>query len=214
MGHRLEESEAKTMKIPSVAPIQSRAVGLLAAAVLAATPYSPLAAPAALAAPLPTNTELARLPEGLARIDMLLDNWDKITTVCKGMPDELEMKQVMTTTGTQKCSKSPLRVQQYIGAASTLDPLFKADKIMIRAQPLVDARDEDLYSDAVDLYITKQQIASTMAYTSSWSGIENPNGSVKQIEDNLLEAKKEVEALRGSVAVIVDLLKIDGLASN
>ena len=120
----------------------------------------------------------------------------------------------MTTTGTQKCTKSPLRVQQYIGAASTLDPLFKADKLMIRAQPLVDDSDADRYSDAVDLYITKQQIASTMAYTSSWSGIENPNGSVKQIEDNLLEAKKEVEALRSSVASVVELLKIDGLTAK
>ena len=50
-------------------------------------------------------------------------DWDKITTICNGVPDELEAKQVMTTTGVQKCSKSPLKVQQYIGASSTLDPL-------------------------------------------------------------------------------------------
>jgi hypothetical protein len=114
----------------------------------------------------------------------------------------------MQTTGVQKCSKSPLKVQQYIGASSTLDPLFKADKLMIRAQPMVADEDADKYSDAVDLYITKQQIASTMAYTSSWSGIENPNGSVGQIEANLLEAKKEVMALRGSIATVVELLHL------
>merc|ERR1719331_743811 len=124
------------------------------------------------------------------------------------MPDEMEMKQVMVTTGVQKCSKTPLRVQEFIGAASTLDPLFKADKLMIRAGPLVSDADAEQYNDAVDLYITKQQIASTMAYTSSWSGIENPNGSVGQIESNLLEAKKEVEALRGSIATVVELLHL------
>ena len=65
--------------------------------------------------------------------------------------------------------------------ASTLDPLFKADKVMIRAVPLVDPDNADAYSDAVDAYITKQQMSSTMAYTSSWSGIENPNGSEEKI---------------------------------
>jgi len=168
-----------------------------------------MSAPPAVAAKPPNQAELARLPAGLARIDFLLENWDKITTVCNGVPDQLEAKQVMTTTGVQKCSKSPLKVQQYIGASSTLDPLFKADKLMIAASPLVSEKDSEKYNDAVDLYITKQQIASTMAYTSSWSGIENPNGSVGQIEDNLLEAKKEVMALRGSVATVVDLLHLE-----
>ena len=85
------------MRLPlstQTAALQSRAAAFLAAAVLTVTPLSPFIVPAALAASLPTQTELARLPEGLARIDMLLNNWDKITTVCNGMPDELEMKQV------------------------------------------------------------------------------------------------------------------------
>ena len=186
--------------------LQQRAASLLAAVVLASTP---MAALPALAAGPPTQVELARLPAGLARIDMLLENWDKITTVCNGAADELEMKQEVATTGVQKCSKTPLKVQQYIGASSTLDPLFKADKLMIRAAQMVDDKDAEEYNSAVDLYITKQQMASTMAYTSSWSGIENPNGSVGQIEDNLLEAKKEVQALRSSVSTVVDLLHIE-----
>ena len=56
--------------------------------------------------------------------------------------------------------------------------------------------------------LLKQQMASTMAYTSSWSGFENPNGSQEQIDENLLEAKKEVQALRNSVATVVDLLHL------
>merc|ERR1711918_171866 len=61
--------------------------------------------------------------------------------------------------------------------------------IMIKAQPFVAADKQEAYTDAVDAYITKQQMSSTMAYTSSWRGIENPNGSIEQIEENLLEAK-------------------------
>jgi hypothetical protein len=187
--------------------LQQRAATLLAAAIVATS--SPLTPPAALAAPPPTTAELTRLPAGLARIDLLIKDWDKITTVCNGMPEEYEAKQVVTTTGTSKCSKSPLRVQQFIGASSTLDPLFKADKLMIRAQPLVAEEDAEKYSDAVDRYITKQQMASTMAYTSSWSGIENPGGSPEKIAEALLEAKKEVLELRESVATVVELLNLE-----
>ena len=55
--------------VETPAPIASaskRFVSLFAAAVISSS--SPLALPA-LAAPLPTPVELARLPEGLARID-------------------------------------------------------------------------------------------------------------------------------------------------
>jgi hypothetical protein len=181
----------------------------LAAAVIAMTSTSLAPAPALAEGSVPTKAELARLPAGLARIDLLLDNWDKITTVCNGVQNEVEAKQLMYTTGEQKCSKSPLKVQMYIGASSTLDPLFKADKLMIRAQQLVAEQDAEKYTDAVDRYIAKQQMASTMAYTSSWSGVENPNGSIEQIEDNLLEAKKEVLELRALVATVVDLLHLE-----
>jgi len=192
---------------PLSTALQQRAAAMLAAAMLAASPMT--APPAAFAAStLPTPAELSRLPAGLARIDMLLDNWDKITTVCNGVLSEDELKQV-TTFQSQKCNKSPLAVQKYIGAASTLDPLFKADKLMIRATPLVAENDAEAYSNAVDAYITKQQMSSTMAYTSSWSGIENPNGNNQAIEDALLEAKKEVVELRSSVAAVVELLKLE-----
>ena len=176
-----------------------------AASVLSATPFTP----PALAAPDRHGAESDFW--GSRAIDYLLDNWDKLTTVCKGTPDELEAKQnvkIVDGLGGTKCSKSPLIVQKFIGAASTLDPLFKADKVMIRAVPLVDPAKADAYNDAVDEYITKQQMSSTMAYTSSWSGIENPNGSDEKIGEALLEAKKEVVALRNSVKSVVDLLDI------
>ena len=161
-----------------------------------------------LAAPPPSSQELQRLSFGLARIDYLIDHWDEVTTVCSGVSagGDLEDAQVMRTQNQGRCYKTPLKVQKYIGAASTLDPLFKADKLMIRAQPLVAENNQDAYSNAVDAWITKQQMSSTMAYTSSWSGIENPNGSVEQIEENLIQAKNEVLATRKSLQTIVGLL--------
>jgi hypothetical protein len=82
--------------------------------VLSSTPFTP---PAFAATPTPT--ELSRIAEGLARIDYLLDNWDKLTTVCKGTPDELESKQtvkIVDGLGGTRCTKSPLIVQKFIGA--------------------------------------------------------------------------------------------------
>jgi hypothetical protein len=55
------------MRLPSTLKIPAqRAVSLLAAAVISTS--SPFALPA-IAAPLPTPVELARLSEGLARVD-------------------------------------------------------------------------------------------------------------------------------------------------
>ena len=167
------------MRLPAPALAQ-RAASTLAAVVLATSAPLQLSA-----APPPTSLELARLSFGLARIDYLLENWDAVTTVCNGLEDSLEDAQVMRTQNQNKCYKTPLKVQKYIGAASTLDPLFKADKLMIRAQPLVVDANQDKYGDAVDSWITKQQMSSTMAYTSQWSGIENPNGSIEAIEEAL-----------------------------
>lgn len=182
-----------------------RALSLLAAALIATSAPLP-----GLAAPPPTAAELSRLSEGLARVDFLLENWDRVTTVCQseGSGGELEDRQVVRTQNQDRCKKTPLAVQRFIGASSTLDPLFKADKLMIRAQPLVAEEDQDAYTSAVDAYVTKQQISSTMAYTSSWSGIENPNGSVEQVEENLEQAKMEVKETRATLAAVVDLLHV------
>ncbi|KAL1523011.1 hypothetical protein AB1Y20_017973 [Prymnesium parvum] len=194
------------MRLPPPPALHQPVLSFVAALSIATCPLTTFPALAAT----PTTDELQKLSAGLARVDYLLDNWDSLTTACTGVSagGELEDAQVMRTQGQTRCFKTPLKVQKYIGASSTLDPLFKADKLMIRAQPLVPDDDSEAYADAVDSYITKQQISSTMAYTSSWSGIENPNGSVGQIEDNLLEAKKEVIATRDSLRTVVQLLKL------
>lgn len=197
------------MRLPSsTAPLLRPLAAPLCALVFASSgALLPLPSPAIAATSTPTTEELSRLTVGLSRVDFLLDHWDELTTVCNGV-DNLENKQVMRTQNQDKCYKTPLKVQRYIGASSTKDPLFKADKLMIRAQPLIAESKQEQYTDAVDAYITQQQMSSTMAYTSSWSGIENPNGSVEQIEENLLEAKKEVIGTQKTLRAIVSLLDL------
>lgn len=198
------------MRLPSAAPLLRPLVAPFCAVIFASGgPLLPLPPPAVAAAPqVPTTDELSRLTVGLSRVDFLLDHWDELTTVCTGLDEQLENKQVMRTQNQNKCYKTPLKVQRYIGASSTKDPLFKADKLMIRAQALIADDKQEQYTDAVDAYITQQQMSSTMAYTSSWSGIENPNGSVQQIEDNLLEAKREVADTQKTLRAIVKLLDL------
>ena len=48
-----------------------------------------------------------------------------------------------------------MRVQDYLGFKSTEDPLFKAEKLMVRAAPLVDPDDFENYLDVVEKYKDK-----------------------------------------------------------
>ena len=51
-------------------------------------------------------------------------------------------------------------------------------------------------------------MSATMAYTSSWSGFENPNGSAEAIDEALLEAKKEVVNTQRTLGNVIKLLDL------
>lgn len=147
------------------------------------------------AAPPPTPAELERLQKGYARVRYLLDNWDSVTEKCGTViMSDLERKQVVRTEGGGgggSCEKTPLRVQEFLGYKSTNDPLFKADKLMVRAAPLVDPDQFEDYLDTVEKYREKADQGAMMAYTSSW-GEANPNGSKEAIDEYLESTKVEV----------------------
>ena len=120
---------------------------------------------------LPSPKDLEKLQKGHARVRYLLENWDDITQVCgKGVMSDLERKQVVRTEGGGGgfCEKTPLKVQDYLGYKSTTDPLFKADKLMLKAAPLVENDSFEDYLDVVERYREKADQGSMMAYTSSW----------------------------------------------
>jgi hypothetical protein len=142
---------------------------------------------------VPAPEELAKLQRGHARVTFLLKNWEELTSSCgsKVYFSADESKQVVRTEGGGggACDKTPLRVQEFMGYKSIEDPLYRADKIMLRAVPLVDPDVIDSYVDTVEKYREKADQTAMMAYTSSW-GEANPNGG-KEVVDAYLERTKE-----------------------
>jgi hypothetical protein len=89
---------------------------------------------------------------------------------------DLERRQVVRTEGGGggQCSKTPLRVQDYMGYKSINDPLYRVDKLMVRASAsLPDPNDVEGYLDAVERYRETADATALLAYTSSW-GESNP----------------------------------------
>ena len=190
---------------------QSRRDALLsvskgAAAFLVGAPALTFLPEPSLAAAVPSSKELERFPLGLARVRYLLDHWEEITTKCGSNPNS---KQVVRTEGGGGgfCDRTPLRVQEFLGYKSTDDPLFKADKLMLRAAPLVDPDYFEDYLSVVERYREKADNGSMMAYTSSW-GEANPNGSKDAIDEYLERTRDEVkgtEQLLKQVCAYLDL---------
>jgi hypothetical protein len=124
-----------------------------------------------------SNQELERLQLGHARVRYLLDHWDEVTSVCgTTIMSDLERRQVVRTEGGGggQCSKTPLRVQDYMGYKSINDPLYRVDKLMVRASgSLPDPNDVEGYLDAVERYRETADATALLAYTSSW-GESNP----------------------------------------
>jgi hypothetical protein len=129
------------------------------------------------AASLPSAQDLERLQLGHARVCYLLDHWDEVTRVCGTVVmSDNERKQIIRTEGgggTDACTKTPLRVQEFMGYKSIEDPLYKVDKLMVRAGPLVHPDDFEKYFDTVEKYRERADNTALMAYTSSW-GEANP----------------------------------------
>jgi len=143
----------------------------------------------------PSAKDLQKLQQGHARVQYLLQNWDDITQICgKGIMSDLERKQVIRTEGGGGgfCEKTPLQVQNYLGYKSTNDPLFKADKLMLKAATLVEPGLFEDYLDVVEQYREKADQGSMMAYTSSW-GEANPGGGKEVIDEYLESTRLEVE---------------------
>lgn len=144
-------------------------------------------------AAVPSVDELQRLQKGHSRVSYLLKNWDSLTQQCntKAMSDT-EAKQVIRTEGGGGgfgCEKTPLVVQEYMGYKSVNDPLYKIDKLLVRAAPL--ASDDVDYLDLVESYREFADNSAMMAYTSSW-GEANPNGSKETIDNYLDQTKIDV----------------------
>ena len=91
----------------------------------------------------PTADELKRLTLGYQRMQTLLKDWQKITGgSCGNAQLSKEKSQVVATNGGALCDASPLVIQEYIGYKSINDPLYRSEKLMVRAAPLLKNPDD------------------------------------------------------------------------
>ena len=145
----------------------------------------------------PGPDELQRLVYGYRRLQYLLDNWEKETTVCiKGCKGAYE---------TCGCERNPIIVQSYMGYKSMEDPLFKAGDLMLRASTLISDADFDKYNEAMEKWTNKADAGNVMAYVSSW-GEANPGGGQSEIERYLKKSRKDVEESAALLKIIIDSL--------
>jgi len=143
-----------------------------------------------------------KLKTGYERLTYLLDNWDRLTTVCDNSKTD-------PFTGKTVCVQSPLVVSEYMGYKSMADPLFKADKTMKRldkAGQVPEARSGEFF-DAAETWQQTADEAQGMAYTSSWAGPENGGGD-DNIASYLERAKKQVVDARKSLGTVVEILQV------
>lgn len=119
--------------------------------------------PPAFAAPSQEEIDKANVVKGYKRLQFLLDNWDKETTVCGMGGDKLE----------RSCDRTPMKVMEYMGYKSTTDPLYKGEKTLRRLYDIAPAKRDGEYVEAVETFAENADEASGMAFISSW-GESNP----------------------------------------
>lgn len=168
----------------------------------------------AFAASTPSPKELERLQKGHARMQYLLAAWDDVTKVCgTTVLSDRERKQIVRTEGgggTDACVRNPLKVQEFMGYKSIEDPLFRVDKLMLKAAPLVDPDQYDDYLDTVERFREKADQTALLAYTSSW-GEANPNGSKENVENYLEQTKAQVEESEKLLRAVLKFLNLEVL---
>jgi hypothetical protein len=152
-----------------------------------------------LAAASTVDDDKSKILQGFERLNYLLDNWEKETTVC-GVSDN-------PYTGNKGCERTPLKVMEYMGYKSMKDPLFKADKTLKRLSAYVPTEYESDYLNLVEKWAEAAEEASGMAYISSW-GEANPGGGKDRVEYFIERAKKNVTDARDSLESAISILKI------
>lgn len=164
---------------------------------LAAITVNP--SPSAAASYPQAETDKNKIVQGYKRLSFLLDNWEKETTVCKRNDNPY-----------LGCDRTPEKVMEYLGYKSMNDPLFRADKTMIRLQVLVPDSDKQgnvEFQDAIDTWMEKAEEGNGLAYISSW-GEANPGGGKDRVALFLERSKKDVVEARQCLATIIRVLDL------
>mmetsp|Transcript_30323 Transcript_30323/g.73777 ORF Transcript_30323/g.73777 Transcript_30323/m.73777 type:complete len:256 (-) Transcript_30323:171-938(-) len=181
--------------------------GFLKDSITAALIGVPLGLTSAVSMPLPAAAKSSSMSQedidkqnvvkGYKRLQYLLDNWEKETTVCGMGGDKLE----------RSCDRTPLKVMDYMGYKATTDPLYKGEKTLRRLYLLAPADKDAEFVEAVEAFAENADEASGMAFISSW-GEANPGGGKDRVELFIERAKKNVITARNSLETVIKILDL------
>uniref|UniRef100_A0A7S1G1C7 Uncharacterized protein n=1 Tax=Corethron hystrix TaxID=216773 RepID=A0A7S1G1C7_9STRA len=141
-----------------------------------------------------------KIVDGYLRLTYLLDNWEKETTVCNRSDNQYI-----------GCERTPEKVMEYLGFKSMNDPLFRADKTLIRLQNLVpdnDSKAQAAFQDALDVFVEKADEGNGMAFISSW-GEANPGGGKDRVALFIERSRKDVVDTRESLSTVIRILGLE-----
>ena len=140
------------------------------------------------------NTDKENIIKGYKRLQYLLDNWETETTIC-GRTDNPYIG----------CERTPVKVMEFLGYKSMNDPLFRADKTMMRLQSLVSQDDDIDYMEAMEMFNEKAEEASNTAFLSSW-GEANPGGGKDRVDLFIERSKKQIATAKDSLGTVIKIL--------
>ena len=162
----------------------------------ASTATFPLSAYAKPAYPQ-EESDKQKILEGYKRLNYLLDNWEKETTVC----GRFDNPYIGDGNG---CERTPDKVMGYLGYKNTDDPLFRIDKTLTRLQNLTD---DPAFGDILDNFLEQADNANITAYVSSW-GESNPGGGKDRVEYWIERSKSNVKIARDNLGTVIRILDL------
>jgi hypothetical protein len=142
------------------------------------------------------KTDKENIVKGYKRLDYLLTNWEKETTIC-GRTDNPYIG----------CERTPEKVMTYLGMKSMNDPLFRIDKTLMRLQSVVPADDEVDFMDAMETINQAVEDGNGIAFVSSW-GEANPGGGQDRIDLFIERSKRFVIMTKDGLATVMKILDL------
>jgi hypothetical protein len=94
---------------------------------------------------------------------------------------------------------------EVLGYKSTTDPLFRADKALMRLYTIVPSEKAMEFEEAMEAYNENADEANGMAFVSSW-GEANPGGGKDRVELFIERSKKNIIVARDSLKQVISIL--------
>lgn len=132
--------------------------------------------------------DMLKLKIGLKGLDYLLENWENETTKCNfaqldrallAKDRKADLLEAATTNALFdkdnkymiiKCKRNPGAIKEYLGLASTEDPLYRAPDMIKRCRKLVSDENIEAYVEAEEAFSQLISSAGSMTYAAMGGG--------------------------------------------